>query len=160
MKIFIIEDDLLKLGRLQEYLQHAVSDADIESYGSYNSGLRACEQGAPDLLILDMALPTFDKKPNKREGRQRALGGYDLLSKLELKELPIKAIVVTQLTDFGDGDERMSFSEITNICRDEFPEHFLGSVYFAQSNTDWQNDLQIILDAVIVKEDRDESFNC
>lgn len=152
MKIFIIEDDLLKLGLLQEYLQHTYREAVIESFGSYNSGLRACEDGEPDLVILDMALPTFDRKPNKRDGRQRALGGYDLLTKFELKELPIKAIVVTQLTDFGDGDERMSFTEITNICKDEFPDYFLGSVYFAQSNTDWQNDLQIILDATVIKE--------
>lgn len=151
MKIFIIEDDLLKLGRLQEYLSQAFSEAIIDSFGSYNSGLRACEQGSPDLVILDMALPTFDRKPNKREGRQRALGGYDLLCKFDLKELPIKAIVVTQLTDFGDGEERMSFTEITNICKEEFPEHFLGSVYFAQSNNDWQNDLQTILDAALVE---------
>lgn len=150
MKIFIIEDDQLKLGRIHEYLSHAYSDAVIDCFGSYNSGLRACEQGSPDLVILDMALPTFDRKPNKREGRLRPLGGYDLLSKFDLKDLPIKAIVVTQLTDFGDGDERMSFSEITNICQEEFPSHFLGSVYFAQSNTDWQNDLQNILDTASI----------
>ncbi|KTC32927.1 chemotaxis protein CheY [Pseudomonas sp. ABAC21] len=150
MRIFIIEDDLLKLGRIHEYLSNTCSDAVIDCFGSYNSGLRACEQGSPDLVILDMALPTFDRKPNKREGRLRPLGGYDLLSKLDLKDLPIKAIVVTQLTDFGDGDEKMSFSEITSICQDEFPNHFLGSVYFAQSNTDWQNDLQTILDTASI----------
>lgn len=141
MRIFIIEDDLLKLKKIEDFIVSAFPEAILSNYGSFNSGLRACEKEIPDLVILDMALPTFDRQPNKREGRLRPLGGYDLLRKFSLKELPIKAIVVTQLTEFGDGVEEMSFSDISKICNDEYPEYFLGSVYFGQASLDWQVEL-------------------
>jgi DNA-binding NarL/FixJ family response regulator len=145
MNIFIIEDDLLKLKKIEDFLYSMLPDAILNNYGSFNSGLRACENSSPDLVILDMALPTFDRQPNKREGRLRPLGGYDLLRKFSLKELSTKAIVVTQLTEFGDGVEEMSFGEISQICLDEFPEIFLGSVYFGQASLEWQNKLQDLI---------------
>ena len=145
MNIFIIEDDLLKLKKIEDFLYSMLPDAILNNYGSFNSGLRACENSSPDLVILDMALPTLDRQPNKREGRLRPLGGYDLLRKFSLKELSTKAIVVTQLTEFGDGVEEMSFGEISQICLDEFPEIFLGSVYFGQASLEWQNKLQDLI---------------
>lgn len=145
MKIFIIEDDLLKLNKIQTFLSAEIAGASIENFGSFNSGLRACESQLPDLVILDMALPTFDRQPNKREGRLRPLGGYDLLGKFALKELPTKAIVLTQLTEFGDGVEEMSFRDISQICYDEFPNIFLGSVYFGQASLEWQNELRDLI---------------
>lgn len=141
MRIFIIEDDLLKLKKIEDYLTSAFPDSELSNYGSFNSGLKACEKDVPDVVILDMALPTFDRQPNKREGRLRPLGGYDLLGKLNLKNLPIKVIVVTQLTEFGDGADEVSFSDISDICANEFPEHFLGSVHFGQASLDWQHEL-------------------
>ena len=145
MNIFIIEDDLLKLKKIEDFLYSMLPSAIFSNYGSFNSGLRACESSLPDLVILDMALPTFDRKPNKREGRLRPLGGYDLLRKFSLKELSTKAIVVTQLTEFGDGVEEMSFGEISQTCLDEFPEIFLGSVYFGQASLEWQNKLRDLI---------------
>lgn len=145
MNIFIIEDDLLKLKKIEDFLISAFPYAALENFGSFNSGLRACESNLPDLVILDMALPTFDRQPNKREGRLRPLGGYDLLRKFSLKQLCTKAIVVTQLTEFGDGVEEMSFGEISQVCHDEFPEIFLGSVYFGQASLEWQSKLQNLI---------------
>ncbi|MBD0684357.1 MULTISPECIES: hypothetical protein [unclassified Pseudomonas] len=146
MKIYIIEDDLLKLEKIQAFLRSILPHSDLNNYGSFNSGLRACESDTPDIVILDMALPTFDRQPNKREGRLRPLGGYDLLRKFSLKNLTVKAIVVTQLTEFGDGVEEMSFGEISEVCIEEFPEIFLGSVYFGQASLEWQSKLKSFIE--------------
>ncbi|PIA67635.1 response regulator [Pseudomonas sediminis] len=145
MNIYIVEDDLLKLGKIESYLSIILPQAKLRNFGSFNSGLRACELKVPDLVILDMALPTFDRQPNRREGRLRPLGGYDLLRKLALKELATKVIVITQLTEFGDGIEEMSFGEISQTCLSEFPNIFLGSVYFGQASLDWQSKLHDLI---------------
>lgn len=145
MNIYIIEDDLLKLRKIEDFLFSILPYATMKNFGSFNSGLKACESAPPDLVILDMALPTFDRQPNKREGRLRPLGGYDLLRKLSLKDIRTNAIVVTQLTEFGDGVEEMSFNDVSSICHDEFPELFLGSVYFGQASLEWQSKLHVMI---------------
>lgn len=145
MNIYIIEDDLLKLRKIEDFLFSILPCATMKNYGSFNSGLKACESAPPDLVILDMALPTFDRQPNKREGRLRPLGGYDLLRKLALKDIRTNAIVVTQLTEFGDGVEEMSFNEVSSMCNDEFPEIFMGSVYFGQASLEWQSKLHALI---------------
>lgn len=147
MNIYIIEDDLLKLRKIEDFLFSILPYATMKNFGSFNSGLKACESAPPDLVILDMALPTFDRQPNKREGRLRPLGGYDLLRKLSLKDIRTNAIVVTQLTEFGDGVEEMSFNDVSSICHDEFPELFLGSVYFGQASLEWQSKLHVMIKA-------------
>ena len=145
MNIYIIEDDLLKLRKIEDFLFSILPYATMKNFGSFNSGLKACESAPPDLVILDMALPTFDRQPNKREGRLRPLGGYDLLRKLSLKDIRTNAIVVTQLTEFGDGVEEMSFNDVSSICHEEFPELFLGSVYFGQASLEWQSKLHVLI---------------
>jgi DNA-binding NarL/FixJ family response regulator len=145
MNIYIIEDDLLKLRKIEDFLFSILPYATMKNFGSFNSGLKACESAPPDLVILDMALPTFDRQPNKREGRLRPLGGYDLLRKLSLKDIRTNAIVVTQLTEFGDGVEEMSFNDVSSICHNEFPELFLGSVYFGQASLEWQSKLHVMI---------------
>jgi hypothetical protein len=88
-----------------------------------------------------MTIPTFDRGHNKREGRLRPLGGYDLMRKLKLRNTRTHVIVVTQIETFGEGEDEVSFSEISARCKREFPEMFLGSVYFRQGEVTWQNEL-------------------
>jgi hypothetical protein len=102
---------------------------------------------------MDMTLPTFDRQPNSRAGRMRPIGGYDLMCKMKFKSLSGKVIVVTQLETFGEGDEQVSFEEITNRCYEEFPNFFLGSVYFDQGGLNWQSDLLSILQLSLSKGD-------
>ncbi|WP_267106023.1 hypothetical protein [Xanthomonas sacchari] len=109
-----------------------------EVYGSFQSGLKAIEQNLPDLIILDMTLPTFDRKPNARDGRARPLGGYELMRKMSLKSINSKVIVVTQLESFGDGDDEVSFNDLINICARDFPKIFIGGVYFDQAGLEWE----------------------
>src|SRR5690606_24217171 len=139
MLIYIVEDSALKAGKIQSFLTQKFTDLHkSEVFSSYQSGLRAIQNRAPDILLLDMTLPNFDRAIHSREGRVRPLGGYDLMRKLQLKELICKVIVVTQLESFGEGDEEISFDEITSRCSIEFPNLFIDSVYFDQSGVKWQ----------------------
>ena len=146
MLIYIIEDNYLKTSKLLSFFsEHCPQLSEPLVYSSFHSGLKAIEELAPALVVLDMTLPTFDRKPNSREGRARPLGGYDLMRKMVLKKIHSKVVVVTQLESFGEGDEEVSFGDITSRCEREFSDIFLGSVYFDQSGTSWGKQLQSIV---------------
>jgi DNA-binding response OmpR family regulator len=138
MLIYIVEDDDLKLEKLNSFLESTLPNHHYKIGGSFQSGLRLIESETPDLVILDMTLPTFDRAPNAREGRPRPLGGYDLLRKLQLRRIDTKVIILTQLVSFGEDSKKVSFDEITERCRLEFPNLFIDSVYFDQGDISWQ----------------------
>lgn len=140
--LHIVEDNAIKAGGISSFFaDNYPSSFSTSVFGSFQSALRAMEGCSPDLIVLDMTLPTFDRKPNGREGRMRPLGGYDLMHKMQHRSLKSKVIVVTQLETFGEGDEQVSFAEITARCGRDFPEFFLGSVYYDQSGLNWQFNL-------------------
>lgn len=141
MIVYLVEDDSLKAERMTKFLVSHFPEFEIKVFGSFQSGLRAIEENTPELLILDMTIPTFDRGHNKREGRLRPLGGYDLMRKLKLRNTQTLVIVVTQLETFGEGEDEVSFSEISSRCKREFPGVFLGSVYFRQGEATWQDEL-------------------
>ncbi len=140
--IYVIEDNIVKARQVEAFLSsNFQGPPTVSLYMSFQSGLKAIELSPPELVILDMTLPTFDRKPNAREGRLRPLGGYDLMRKMKLKGLMSKVIVLTQLESFGEGDDVVGFEEITSKCDEEFPDFFLGSVYFDQGGQAWHQTL-------------------
>lgn len=149
MLAYLIEDDVLKAEALHAFLVQEVPHCCLHTFGSFQSGLKAIQRVRPELILLDMTLPTFDRKALQREGRARPLGGYELLRKMHLHGLRSKVIVVTQLENFGDGDDLVTFDEISAQCAREFPDVFLGSVQFRQSESDWQQGLKTLLSRVI-----------
>lgn len=144
--VHIVEDNAIKAACITKFLlENYSSICNSTVLESFQSALRAIEANLPDLVILDMTLPTFDRKPNSREGRMRPLGGYDLMHKMKHRSITAAVIVVTQLEKFGEGEDEISFAEITSRCKREFPDFFLGSVYYDQGGLNWQNDLDALL---------------
>jgi len=141
MLIYIVEDDLLKANRLTKFLEESIPNANSNIFGSFQSGLRAIQERTPDLVILDMTLPTFDRAGSDREGRLRPLGGYDLMRKLVRHSIHVSVVVVTQLETFGEGVDRVTFPELVDRCRRDFPDIFIGAVYFRQADSGWQSEL-------------------
>jgi hypothetical protein len=89
-----------------------------------------------------MSLPTFDPGPGKRQGRPRPLGGYDLMRKAKRRGLSVPVIILTALENFGSRNEQFTFDELKRKCSAEFPETFLGAIYYSQSQSAWQSELK------------------
>lgn len=141
MLIYIVEDDFLKASRLMTFLNENIQGAQTSIFGSFQSGLKAIQLATPDLVILDMTLPTFDRAGSDREGRLRPLGGYDLMRKLVHHSVQVSVVVVTQLETFGEGVDQVTFPELVDRCRRDFPTIFRGAVYFRQAGSAWQHEL-------------------
>jgi CheY-like chemotaxis protein len=146
MILYIVEDNLIKIEKIQGFLTSRIPEIKkINYFYSFNSGLKAVKENPPNLILLDMTLPTFDRRPNSREGRSRPLGGYDIMRKMKLFGIKSRVIVVTQLESFGEGSEMVGFKDLTILCKKEFGDFFLGSVYFNQSDSAWMEDLYKLL---------------
>ncbi len=145
MLTYIIEDSPLKAGLLEKFVSENFPQMVTQVKSSYQSGLKAIQNLTPDLVLLDMTLPNFDRLPNAREGRLRPLGGYDMMRKIKLRRLQTRIIVVTQLESFGDGSDEVSFDEMATRCSREFPDIYIGSVYFDQREAAWQESLDQLI---------------
>lgn len=148
MKVALVEDDHQKASEIQDFLVERFPASDLTAYSSFNSGLRGILARRPELLLLDMTLPTFDRAPGIREGRLRPLGGYELMRKMELRSISVPCIVITQLEAFGEGVEKVEFDDVAARCRDEFPHFFRGMVRFQLAGARWKDDLETLLSSI------------
>lgn len=145
MRILVIEDDVRKAEAVADLLKDMGGRHEVCLEQSYQTGLKKALSWCPDLIILDMSLPNYDSVPGGRTGKQRPLGGVDLMRKLRRRQTSVRAIVLTQLDHFGDNGQEYDFETLEAICFEEFPEVFLGSIYFAQSSTTWMGELLTVI---------------
>jgi DNA-binding NarL/FixJ family response regulator len=149
MRIYLIEDDELKLARIDSYLSERTGNNSIHHFKSYQSGLKAIENSVPDLVILDMTIPTFDPGPRRREGRPRSLGGRELMRKLMRKKIICNVIIVTQFESFGEGEDSINFQQLKDACATEFPALFCGMAQYHATSSAWEAELDILMEELI-----------
>lgn len=105
----------------------------------------------PDLVLLDMSMPTYDRTPeDQKGGRPRPFGGRDILKEVCRKCLSTKVIIVTQFAVLKDtGKEEKTLEELETTFEKDFPSHFLGTVFYRHSENSWQSPLKILIDRFI-----------
>lgn len=69
--ILLVEDEAPKRTHIERFLKSLSSEITITIAQSVNSALDALEKQLPDLLLLDMSLPTFDVGERESGGRPR-----------------------------------------------------------------------------------------
>jgi len=149
MTVLIVEDDENKALQLRDFVLLKVKGAELREARSYQSGLRAAIRSRPDLILLDMSMPTYDLSPSEPGGRPRAFAGRDILLELKRKKLPIKVIIVTQFERFGEGDETTTLDELKESLKRESIPNYVGSVYYHPARSDWREELtRLITEAI------------
>lgn len=151
MRLIIIEDDSNKLKAILSHLQK-YKDIEISTYASYQSGLRAILLNKFDLLLLDMSMPAYDT------GRPLPLAGRDILFLLKRKKITLKTIIITQYENF-DGT---SLNSLHINLNDEFPNNYLGYVYYNVTQDSWKQTLDSFFLKVNCKENQsyDTDISC
>ena len=145
MEILVIEDDRLKSDRLLAFLKAHFPAVIPKVERSYHRGLILLEEEKFDVVLLDMTLPTYNSAASPRLGRTRPLGGHDILRKMRRMNADTKVIVVSALGSFGTGEASFTFEELAKKCAKEFPENFVGAVFFQQANAKWERPLLNLL---------------
>ncbi|MFI4912468.1 MAG: hypothetical protein ACIAQZ_12445 [Sedimentisphaeraceae bacterium JB056] len=142
MIIQIIEDDFNKLHQITDFIKCILPSANIVQNHSYQSGLKSIIEKKPELIILDMSLPTYDLSSGEPGGTFRYYGGRDILRNITRKKIKSKVIVVTMYEKFGEGHDALSLSELKKRLKKDFEENYIGTIFYQPSTIMWQNDLK------------------
>lgn len=146
-KILIIEDEPRKSDQLKTFLNTEFSTVEIENKRSYNSALREIIENHSiyDLILLDMSMSTYDVSIEESGGVPEPLAGENILDAMYLNEIPTKVIVVTMYESFV-GKKLIEFD---SELKKNYPENYLGFVFFSHKNTDWKSDLKNYINSII-----------
>jgi DNA-binding NarL/FixJ family response regulator len=147
MKVLLVEDDRNKERQLAEVVQAVLPEATLLDRRSYQSGLKEALLSRPEVILLDMSIPTFDVDPNAGEtgGRTRPYGGRDLLKEIARRKLATSVVIVTQYDVFGDGLDLMTLEELKIGLAQQFPHHYVATVFYQTAQSSWREELTAAL---------------
>lgn len=84
-----------------------------------------------DLIVLDMALPTFSANANAGErGHDQALGGVEVLRALKARSLRSRVIIITQYPDIAVGGKRLKLGEAPAVLSRRYDQDVIGGVLY------------------------------
>lgn len=148
MKVLIIDDTEYKIQALNELLKGLSFISQVVIARSFHGGLNAITQTHPDLILLDMSLPTSEQPDGEPEGRTRMYGGRDILAELDDISLATKAIIVTQFDHFGEGANSITLDSLLKQLKSQYSNHLLSGIYYSNVDSEWQQKLKTILDSL------------
>jgi DNA-binding NarL/FixJ family response regulator len=145
MKFLIIEDLEYKIESLQSAINREYKDAQVKVARSFQTGKRALKEFLPDVVLLDMTLPTSEKPDGKLEGRNRIFGGRDILAEMDDLGLTCKVVIVTQFDSFDDPPKSITAKDLFQQLGQKYPKQFVGGIYYSNVDSTWQQQLRRIL---------------
>ena len=132
MKVLIIDDSDYKVDHLSPVVHEVLPDATLEVARAFKTGLLRAIHSRPDLILLDISLPTFEVVSGEPGGRTRRFGGREILRELTAAGHRCKVIVVTQFDHFGDGNQSVLREDLMEELKDEFQSMFVAGIYYGE----------------------------
>lgn len=148
--VLLIEDEVHKREELSGYLQeYKIGEEFITVVDSVRQAIRTVEMRNYDLIILDMALPTFTIQDDVLDGGlDQALGGMEVLRSLQLFGKAAKIIIVTQHPEISIGGKRMKLKEAQVALKKKYNQDIKGAVLYRYKSSSNHQKLRKILDTV------------
>jgi CheY-like chemotaxis protein len=145
LRILIVEDDQNKRRQLRTAVESAINEPNVREAYSYRGGLSELIEWTPDVVLLDMTLPTYDVSATDSGGRTRIFGGRDVLQEMQRRGINSSVVLVTQFESFGEGTKRKTLNELTQELQQSFPDIFRNAVYYHPAQANWKTEIEKIL---------------
>lgn len=145
-KILIVEDETPKRNKIKNYLSGFSIKIDVSEASSVNAALDALEGDLPDLMLLDMSLPTFEVGGQEGGGRPQVLGGVEILRHMMLEGISCPTVVISGYEAFpGKGSKPVELAEIREELKQKFPHFLQGVLHYNSTYDEWKTELAKIL---------------
>lgn len=151
MNILIIEDDENKRAQITALVSNVVEGCTIMQAKSYHSGLKGIFEAHPDVILLDMTMPTYDVSENEDGGRPQHYAGREILRQMDRRQVNIPVIVITQFDVFGDGPEALTRMQLDHELKIDHSRNYRGTVYYNAASNSWKGELESRLKDLISK---------
>jgi CheY-like chemotaxis protein len=139
MRVLLVEDDENKRSQVSAFVRETAPHIQLEIARSLQSGLAIVRASpAPDLILLDMTLPTYDVGPDEPGGQIHPLGGRQFLAQMDRFDINVPVVVVTQFETFDEDRDAMTLRDLDVELRKRFANVYKGTVYYHAAIADWK----------------------
>lgn len=145
MKLLIVEDGQYKSERVVEYLETTFNTFNIDVACSYSSGVKKIVEQKPNLIILDMSLPTFDVNNGQGGGEKRMYGGLDIARQIKRRKIDCCFLFLTQHNSFTENPKLEKLSDIDKVAKESYGDQYLGYIYYEHAGYKWKDELKEVL---------------
>lgn len=154
MKVLIVEDDDDKRSELASFIEGYYAVDSIDTARSFQSGLKRIFELKPDLVLLDMTMPNFDRSITDDGGRPHPFAGREILRQMQRARVRIPVLVVTQFDRFGEEMDYTTLPQLKAELKSQFP-NYLGAVQFKGNIDDWKPAIVAAIGDRLVKRERE-----
>jgi len=111
----------------------------VERSSSYNGAQEQIFEHPDvyDLILLDMAMSTYDLSKDNSGGPPESTAGQDILEGMFLRGIETPVIVVTMYNVFG----RKELDAFHQELKDLYPQNYKSYVFYSAQRKDWMRDL-------------------
>lgn len=150
MRVLLIEDEEHKANDLTVRLRAAgISAGDTVQVGGVRQAVLKVTDSVFDLVVVDMALPTFsDSADNISGGTAQAVGGIEVLRALSAAGISTKIIIVTQYPDIIVGGNRVKLGQAARVLSKQYKQQVLGAVLYSYKTPEWEAAFDALLGKV------------
>jgi CheY-like chemotaxis protein len=151
MNILIVEDSDAKRESVSALIDKNYSGHNLIYALSVRSAIDILPVSDPGLIIADMSLPTYDIENRERGGTPRPFGGIEVFDHLDRFEITVPVVVVTSYPTLGDGENSLNIEQLRKRLQLDFPDNYLGVVYFDSVYTTWESDFLDLVHPILYK---------
>lgn len=144
--ILVSEDEPPKREKILAFLKSHRPDAEVAVTASVRETVDYLEERSPDLLLLDMSLPTFSVAGGERGGRPQGAGGIEIMRYMELLDVSCPVIVVTAYPAITIEGHELSLSQLDEKLRADHGDLYRRLVYFNSVYGAWSSELAEAMD--------------
>lgn len=137
--ILLVEDEAPKRQHIERFIDQLFRSATVRIARSVNGAYDAIEARMPDLLLLDMSLPTFDIGDRETGGRPQGFGGIEILRYMAAIDIICPTIVITGYDAFPrQGDQPVGLADLRGELEAEFPQLLRGVLHYNSTVDEWK----------------------
>ena len=143
MRILIVEDDEFKAEQLRPIL---CGRGEIVLVQSVREAVVLVLKTDFNLIILDMALPTFTKSLLSSGGTAQAQGGMEVIRALKSRRASVPIIIVSQYPDLEIEGSFLALQSCPAILRERYDVKLIGAVLFDFDDRSWEERFRGLLE--------------
>lgn len=138
MRVLLVEDEEPKQRHIEAFLRKTLKTPQITIAKSVRGALERLTQSIPDVVILDMSLPTFEIGGDEAGGRPQGFGGIEVIRNMELDDIVAPVVFLTGYEAFTKAGGQLSLDALAEELRDDHPDLFRGIIHYNSAYGDWQ----------------------
>ncbi|MFK4810358.1 hypothetical protein ACI3KW_09105 [Devosia sp. ZW T5_3] len=145
MRVLLVEDEEHKIADLTERILRAgIAPGDLVAVSGVRDAVLQATGGSYDLVVLDMALPTFSHGTGG--GVPQSVGGVEVLRALDAEGLSLKIIVVTQYPGIIIGGKNVTLRQVGKVASAKYGQQVLGAVLYKFKMPEWQEAFDALME--------------